>query len=120
MRTLTSCPLTSACTAASALPLTPAYRAMPACASAAAADAAADENVGLQLAEETGQSAVAAAVGGDNTQLRDLTVFHVIELKSFGVAKVLENLAVFIGNCNSHNSISFRFFILLTIMLFIT
>ena len=74
----------------------------------AAADAAADQRihaVGLQKAR---QRAMAAAVGIDDLRAPDRAVLHIVELELRGVAKVLEDAAVFIGDCNSHGVFSFR------------
>ena len=68
----------------------------------AGADAAADENVHPVGQQETGQSAVAAAVGIDDPGVDDGAVFHFIDLELFGVTKVLENGSVLISNCDFH------------------
>ena len=78
-----------------------------------AADATADQNICVQGGQNTGQGAMAAAVGIHNLGGSDLAVLHIIDLKLLGMAKVLENIAVFISDCDSHNRISFRFLILL-------
>ena len=68
----------------------------------AAADAAADQNVGMQLLQDACQSAVALAVGADHFAVGDLAVCHVIDLELFGAAEMLENFAVCVGDCDSH------------------
>ena len=75
------------------------------------ADAAADQNICIQSGQDTCQRAVSAAHGIDNFRCNDLTLLHIIDLKLLGVAEVLENLAVFVSDCNSHRIYSFRFFI---------
>ena len=72
-----------------------------------AADAAADQNVGLQSGQDTGQSAVAAAIGVNDLGGYDLAILDVIDLKLLGVAEMLEDLTVFISNCDFHNCDSF-------------
>ena len=50
---------------------------------------------------------MAAAVGVDHFGGDDLAVVDLIELELLGVAKVLEDLAVCVGNCNFHVWFSF-------------
>ena len=69
----------------------------------AAADAAADQDVCLHLAQQPGQSAVALAVGAHHLAGDHLAVFHLIELELRGMAEMLEHLAVLIGNCDFHD-----------------
>ena len=75
-----------------------------------AADAAANEHIYLQAAEQARQRAVTAAIGGNQHLVGNLTVLHLIELELLGVTKVLENLSVLIGDGNDHGSFSFRWF----------
>ena len=77
-----------------------------------AADTAADQNIRVQGSQNTCQSAVAAAAGIHDLGAEDLALLHIIHLKLAGMAEMLENFAILIGNCNSHNRFSFRFFIL--------
>ena len=67
-----------------------------------AADAAADQNFCLQSSQETGQSAMAAAVGVHHLGRNNSTILYIIDLKLLGVTKVLKDLSVRISNCNSH------------------
>ena len=73
----------------------------------AAADAAADERVHAVLHQEARQRAVAAAVGIDHFGGDDPVTVDLIDLELLGVAKVLEDLAVCVGNCNFHVCFSF-------------
>jgi len=73
----------------------------------AAADAAADERVHAVLHQEARQRAVAAAIGVDHFGGDDPVTVDLIDLELLGVAKVLEDLAVFVGNCNFHVCFSF-------------
>ncbi len=73
-----------------------------------AADSSADQNIGLQSIQDLSQSAVTAAICADNLRRNDLAVFHIINLKGFGMAEMLEDIAVFISDCDSHNIISFK------------
>ena len=75
-----------------------------------AADASANQSVHAVLHQETCQCAVTAAVGINNFRMNDFAVRSFIKLELFGVAEMLKNLTVFIGNCNFHNGISFTIF----------
>ena len=75
-----------------------------------AADASADQSVYTVLHQEACQCAVTAAIGVNDFRMSDFTVRSFIKLKLFGVAEMLKNLTVFIGNCNFHNGISFTIF----------
>lgn len=68
----------------------------------AAADAAAQEHLHLGVGQKSGQRAVSLAVGVHHLGGHHLPVLDVVELELFRVAEVLENHAVFIGDCNSH------------------
>ena len=68
----------------------------------AAANAAADQCIDLQLGQHAGERAVAAALGIYDHAPGNFSIFDIIDLKSAGVTKMLENQAVFISNCNSH------------------
>jgi len=73
------------------------------------ANAAADQRFGTASGQETGQSAVSAAVGIDDFGGNDLPVFDFIELKLSGFSKMLEDIAVFVGCSNFHDgSLLFR------------
>ena len=86
----------------------------------ATADTAADQNIGTQRIQDSGQRAVSASVGVHNLGSNHTSILYVIDLELCGVTKVLENLSVLVSNCNSHSIFSFRFFILLTVKLFET
>jgi hypothetical protein len=53
------------------------------------------------------QGAMPLPVGAYNLRGNNSAVFHFVYFKLAGMAKVLEYLAVFIGNCNLHNMFSF-------------
>ena len=72
-----------------------------------AADTAADQHICVQGGQNAGQSTVAAAVGIDDMGGNDFAILYIIDLKLFRVAEMLKDLAVFVGNCNSHNCDSF-------------
>jgi len=59
------------------------------------------------LHQEARQRAVAAAIGIDHFGGDDPVAVDLIDLELLGVAKVLEDLAVCIGNCNFHVCFSF-------------
>ena len=75
-----------------------------------AADAAADQSVHAVLHQEACQCAVTAAVGVNDFRMSDFAVHSFIKLELLGVAEMLKDLTVFIGNCNFHNRISFAIF----------
>ena len=75
----------------------------------AAADSAADEHIRIQCGQYSCQSAMTASVGIYNGGGNHLAILYVIHLKLLGVAEVLENLSILIGNCDSHKNNSFRF-----------
>lgn len=70
-------------------------------------DATADQCIDTELHQETGERAVTTAVRIHDRLAYDLTIRHIVDLKLLGMTEVLENLAVFIGYCNSHDDISF-------------
>ena len=76
-----------------------------------AADASADQSVHAVLHQEACQCAVTAAVGINDFRMDDFAVRSFIKLELFGVAEMLKDLTVFLGNCNFHNGISFAFFV---------
>ncbi len=73
----------------------------------AAANTAADQCIDLGSLKESRQRAMTASVRVNNLFSHNFTVFHVIQLKLRGVSEVLEDLSVFIGNCDSHCVVSF-------------
>ena len=68
----------------------------------AAADAAADQCINTESCEHTCESAVTAAERINNFRENDLAVFCGVELELFGVAEMLEDLAVFVCYCDFH------------------
>ena len=48
-----------------------------------------------------------ASVGINNLLINDLTLFNIVQLKLFGMAKVLEDFSVFVCDCNSPGKYSF-------------
>ena len=70
--------------------------------SCSAADAAADQNLNAMGCKEACKCTVAAAVGIHYLAGEDLSVLRLINLKLFGVSEMLENLSVFVSNCNFH------------------
>lgn len=75
-----------------------------------AADASANQSVHAVLHQEACQCAVTAAVGVNDFRMSDFAVHSFIKLELLGVAEMLKDLTVFIGNCNFHNRISFAIF----------
>lgn len=70
-------------------------------------DATADQGIDTKLHEESCERAVTTAVRIHDFCANDLAIGHVVDLKLLGMTEVLENLAVFIAYCNSHDDISF-------------
>ena len=70
-------------------------------------DAAANQGVDILLLQEGGQGAVACAIAVKHVGILDGAVFDGINLELAGVAEVLENLSVIIGDCKFHASASF-------------
>ena len=75
-----------------------------------AADASADQSVYTVLHQEACQCAVTTAIGVNDFRMSDFTVRSFIKFELFGMAEMLKDLTVFIGNCNFHNGISFASF----------
>ena len=78
----------------------------------ASADAAADERIHMHALQHPRQRAVSAAEGVDHDCRIHLVIHDIINLKLLRMAEMLKNLAVFMGDCNSHSHFSFRFLIL--------
>ena len=69
----------------------------------AAANAAADQRIHTKLCQQAGQRTVTAAVRIHHLCMQQLAAGYLVQLKLLRVAKMLENLSVFIGNCDLHN-----------------
>ncbi len=67
-----------------------------------AADSAADQRIHMDLFQNIGQGAMAAAVGIDHCGKRHFAVLHVINLEALRMPEVLKNLSVFISYRDSH------------------
>ena len=78
------------------------------CCLCTAADASADQSVHTVLHQEACQCAVTTAIGVNDFRMSDFAVRSFIKLELFGMAEMLKDLTVFIGNCNFHNGISFE------------
>lgn len=68
------------------------------------ADAAANQRIHALRGEETGERAMTAALRRDDGA-DHLAVLHFIDLELLGVAEVLENLTIFVSDCNLHKTI---------------
>ena len=84
----------------------------------AAADSAANKDINLQRLQNSGQSAVSAAVGIKNLAGHNFVFLYLINLELFRVAEVLKYFSVFISYCDSHPVFSFFFLIDLGDLLF--
>ena len=71
------------------------------------ADTTADQGVDLCGLKESRQQPVPAAVGVYDLLLDDFFILDIVQLELLRMAEMLENLSVFIGDCDSHNMISF-------------
>ena len=69
----------------------------------AATDAATDQHICIQCAQNTGQGTVTAATGVDHFGCHNGAVLHFVNLELLGVTEMLEDLTVSISNCNSHD-----------------
>ena len=76
-----------------------------------AADTSADKNVCAVFFEKACQCSVSAFGSRHDFRTRYLAVSDIIELKKPGVTKMLEYLSVIKCYRNSHNTISFRFYL---------
>ena len=72
-----------------------------------AANTAADQGIHLTVLQKASQGPVSAAIGIHHLGGGYGAVLHIIELELCRVAKVLEHLAVFIGDCDFHEDASF-------------
>ena len=70
----------------------------------AAADAAANQCLDVMLSQQICQGAVAAGTGADNDGIHNLTALDGVDLEGCGVTEVLEDVAVFISNCDFHEN----------------
>ena len=71
------------------------------------ADATADQRVCLGSLQKACQRAVPGAVGGNDLRGYDLPVRDVIELELLRVSEMLEDLTVFVSDCDSFHDDSF-------------
>ena len=63
----------------------------------AAADASANQNVGIQGKQKSSQSTVAAAVGVYHLGGKNFTVLYIVNFELPGMAEMLKDLTVFVG-----------------------
>lgn len=73
-------------------------------------DASTDQRIHTKVGQHAGKRAVAAAGDGDDFALHPLSLPNSIHLELGGMAEVLEDLAVFVGDCDFHNDILLKFF----------
>ena len=78
-------------------------------------DSAADQGISLRSLQESGQSAMAASVGINDLLTDDFSILNVIQLELFGMAEMLKNLSIVIGNGDSHCFASFHHDVLIDI-----
>jgi hypothetical protein len=66
------------------------------------ADTAANQRIYLCGFQKSCESTMTASVGGNDLLRNDPAILHIEKLELLGVSKVLEDLSVFISNCDSH------------------
>ena len=69
----------------------------------ATADTPANQGVNVFFLQERGQCSMACAVAVKDMGFLDLVVLYGVDFELLGVAEMLENLAVFVGDCNFHD-----------------
>ena len=67
------------------------------------ADTTANEGIRIQSGKQGCQRAVTAAIGIYHLGCYDLSILNIINFKLGSMSKMLENITVFVGNCNSHH-----------------
>ena len=67
-----------------------------------AADATADEHVNATRCKHAGKGAMTGTVRAYHLRRYNLTILNVVDLELLRTAKVLENLTVFVRDCNPH------------------
>ena len=75
----------------------------------AAANAAADQHIDIELGKKTGKCAMSASVGVDDLCRKNFIAFNGINLELLRVTEVLKNFTITISYCDFHLMISFRF-----------
>ncbi len=75
----------------------------------AAANAAADQHIDIELGKKTGKCAMSASVGVDDLCRKNFIAFNGINLELLRVTEVLKNFTIAISYCDFHLMISFRF-----------
>ena len=73
----------------------------------AAANAAADQHIDIELGKKAGECAMAASVGIDHLSGENFITLNDINLELLRVAKMLKNFTIFISYCDFHLMISF-------------
>jgi hypothetical protein len=71
------------------------------------ADATADQRVNFLCLKESGQRAVSASIGVYYLFSRDPAILRVIQLELLRMSEMMENLSIFVGDCDSHTCTSF-------------
>ncbi len=72
-------------------------------------NASADQGVRLHSLQEACKSAMTASVGVNNLLADDFTLFNIVQLKLLCMTEVLEDLSIFICDCDSHGMYSFLY-----------
>ena len=75
----------------------------------AAANAAADQHIDIELGKKTGERTMSTSVGVDDLSGKNVIPVYGINLKLLRVTEVLKNFTFTISYCDFHLMISFRF-----------
>ena len=78
------------------------------CVACATTDTSADQCIHLQCLKHSCQCTMSTSVGIYHLRGENLLILHIIDLELIRMSKMLKNLSVFIGYCNSHRMFSFR------------
>jgi hypothetical protein len=77
------------------------------------ANSSANQDVGLCSLQETCKSTMAASVSINDLFIDDLTLFNIVQLKLLCMTEVLEDLSIFISDCDSHSIAPFLHYALI-------
>ena len=66
------------------------------------------QGIRAEVAEHRRKRAVTLSVRADNGRGNDFTAFDLVNLERFRATEVLEDLFVFISNCNFHRNLLIR------------
>jgi hypothetical protein len=79
----------------------------------------ADQRIDLSRLKKTSQGAMSASVRVDNLLSGDLSVLYIVQFKLLRMSKMLENLSVFVSDCDPHGIPSFLHYDLINFYRFV-